>query len=288
MMKRTNSIKESFGSRLFDAVNAVFFVLIGLIVLIPLLKVLSDSMDAATSYGINLIPRNFSLIAYENILTNTSMRNPFFVSIYTTVIGTAIGLLATTLGAYVLSQKTLPGRKYIVSYVMFTMIFNGGLVPTYLVLRGLKLTNTLWSIILPMAVNVYNIILMKNFFDQLPQSLMEAAEIDGCTPFQIFLRIVLPLSLPALASIGLFFAVSYWNEFFNYVMYITNTNLYNFQVKLRELVIDSQNMSGGKQIVNLKTMQNAAIVVAVLPFVLVYPFCQKYFISGLTMGAVKE
>lgn len=286
--KNKNAIRESVGSRIFDVCNVVFFVLVALVMLVPLLKVLSDSFDAATSYGINLIPRNFTTEAYQTIIANTGMRNPFFVSVYTTILGTFLGLLVSCISAYVLLQKAMPGRKFIVGFIMFTMIFNGGLIPTYLVLRELNLLNTLWAIILPMALNVYNTILMKNFFEQIPPSLLESAEIDGCSPFRTFLRIVLPLSTPALASIGLFFAVGYWNEFFSYVMYITDTGLYNFQVKLRELVIENQNMSGGRVIVNLKTMQNAAIVVATVPFMIIYPFCQKYFVQGLTMGAVKE
>lgn len=286
--KRNNRIKESLGSRIFDIINIIFFLVVSAAMIIPILKVLSDSLDEATSYGINLIPKNFSTIAYQTILTNRGLYRPFIISVVTTIIGTVLGLLIVTISAYVLIQKEMPGRSFIVGFVMFTMIFNGGLVPTFLVLRQFKLANTLWAVILPLSLNVYNMILMKNFFEEIPPSLLESADIDGCTPFQTFWRIVLPLSKPALASIGLFFAIAFWNEFFSFVMYITDTDLYNFQVKLRELVIDSQNLDSGSMMVNLKTMQNAAIIVAILPFMFIYPFAQKYFVQGLTMGAVKE
>jgi putative aldouronate transport system permease protein len=160
--------------------------------------------------------------------------------------------------------------------IFFTMIFNGGLVPTYLLIRNIKLINTLWAVILPLALNVYNMVLMKNFFEQIPESLFEAAEIDGCSPMRIFWTIVLPLSKPALASIGLFFAVEYWNHFFNFVMYITDTSKYNFQIKLRELVLDSQNLAPGAEAIYGRTIQYAAVLVSMLPPMIV------------TMGAVKE
>ncbi|MDR3191916.1 MAG: ABC transporter permease subunit, partial [Treponema sp.] len=142
--------------------------------------------------------------------------------------------------------------------------------------------------LLPLSLNVYNMILMKNFFEQIPESLLESADMDGCTPFQAFYKIILPLSKPALASIGLFFAVAFWNEFFTFVMYITNTNLYNFQVKIRELILDSQNLQMADSTINLRQSQNAMIIVAIIPFMLIYPFCQMYFVQGVTMGAIKE
>jgi putative aldouronate transport system permease protein len=166
------------------------------------------------------------------------------------------------------------------------MVFSGGLIPTYLTMRSLRLINTLWVILLPGAVSVYNIILMRNFFEGIPGSLFESAELDGCTPVKVFISIVLPLSTPALASIGLFYAVGFWNEYTQYVLFITNTNLYNFQVKLRELVIDDQTLQGAQSF--SKAVQNAVVVMATLPFMLVYPFIQRYFVTGITMGSVKE
>lgn len=287
-MGNKNKIRESFSGRVFDVFNFLLFLAVGAAMVIPLLKVLSDSLDSAINVGINLIPKKFSVAAYQQIFMNRALLHPLQISVLTTVFGTFLGLAVCTIGAYVLTQRKMPGRRIFVGFVMFTMIFNGGLIPAYLTMRAFRLINTLWAVLLPLSLNVYNMILMKNFFEQIPESLLESADMDGCTPFQAFYKIVLPLSKPALASIGLFFAVAEWNEFFSYVMYITKTDLYNFQVKIRELILDSQALNSFEFVVNLKQSQNAMIVVAVLPFLIIYPFCQRYFVQGVTMGAVKE
>lgn len=288
-MKEKFSFRRGYAARsLFRIFEVTILLLLSLSMLIPLLKVLSDSMDKTTAYGINLIPRNFSLDAYKTIFTNKDLYMPFVISCLTTVVGTALGLLITTLGAYVLIHTNMVGRGFLAKFIFLTMIFDGGLVPTFLVLKGLGLTDTLGAILLPASLNVFNLILMRNFFDQLPNALFESAEIDGCTPMRTFMFIVLPLSLPALASIGLFFAVAYWNEFFSYVMYISDTTLYNFQVKMRELVINEQTLMDPSVIGFGNMVKNAAVIIAIIPFMFIYPFAQRYFVSGVTMGAVKE
>lgn len=274
----------------FKICNITFFILISIIMLIPILKVISDSFDAQGGYGISLIPHSFTVSAYQMIFTDKELFNPFLISIFTTIFGVALSLFLTTMGAYVLLQKDMPGNKLFTWLFFITMIFSGGMVPGYLLIKELHMMNTLWAVILPASLNVYNIILMKSFFESLPASLMEAAAIDGCTPFGIFIKIVLPLSKPALASIGLFIGVAYWNEFFSYVMYITNTDLMNFQVKLRDIVLNStdlQNSSSSSQTLMSETVQNASVVVSMIPPILAYPFCQKYFTAGVTLGAVK-
>lgn len=291
-MKDKFSFKKEYRARtIFRIFNVMLLVITMLIMIVPILKIISDSLDATSSYSMNIIPRKITFGAYIKIFSSKELRTPFMVSMYTTVVGTALGLLLTTLGAYVLLQKQMPGNRFFTWTIFFTMIFNGGLVPTYLLIKNLGLMNNLWAVILPLSFNVYNLILMKSFFEGIPSSLMEAAEIDGCTPIGIFWRIVLPLSKPALASIGLFFAVDYWNHFFNFVMYITDTNKYNFQVKLRSLVLDSDNLqnanSDGNSVFG-KTMENAAVIVSMIPPMILYPFCQKYFVQGVTLGAVKE
>jgi putative aldouronate transport system permease protein len=287
-MEEKFSFKEGYrGRAIFRIVNVMFLVLVMAIMIVPILKIFSDSLDTTGNYGLRLIPKNPSFYAYKTIFTTTALYRPFMVSLYTTAVGTVIGLLLTTLGAYVLIQKDMPGRPFFVWMIFFTMIFDGGLVPTYLLMRDIKLMNSLWAVILPLAINVYNMVLMKNFFEQIPESLFEAAEIDGCSPMRIFWSIVLPLSKPALASIGLFFAVEYWNHFFNFVMFITDTTKYNFQIKLRELVLDSTNIQTSEAVYG-KTIQYAAVIVSMLPPMIIYPFCQKYFVQGVTMGAVKE
>ena len=211
----------------FDYVLLLIFVLISIIMIIPIYKVLIDSLDLRTAYGMKLIPEEFGLEGYISVFTNPTLYRPFLVSCFTTVAGTFAGLAISTLGAYVLIQWKMPGRNFFANMLLFTMIFNGGMIPTYLVMKNLHLTNTLWVVILLPAINVYNMVLMRNFFEGIPTSLFESAEIDGCSPMRIFFGIVLPLSKAALTAIGLMFAVSYWNDYTNYKLYITNENLYN-------------------------------------------------------------
>ena len=271
----------------FDYVLVLIFVLICFIMIIPIYKVLIDSLDLRTAYGMKLFPEEFGLAGYESVFTNPTLYRPFLVSCLTTVAGTFCGLAISTLGAYVLIQWNMPGRNFFANLLLFTMIFNGGMIPTYLVMRSLHLTNTLWVVILLPAINVYNLLLMRNFFEGIPGSLFESAEMDGCSPMRIFFQIVLPLSKAALTAIGLMFAVSYWNDYTNYKLYITNENLYNFQMKLRSVIMGSDlpTAVGGA---TENTVKNAAVIVAILPFMIIYPFCQQYFIQGVNIGAVKE
>lgn len=290
-MKKKFSFKKEYRAKtIFDIFNMLFFLLIMIAMLIPIWKVCVDSVSQITSTtDINLWPKDFTLQAYEIIFSKKTLWHPFWVSIYTTVVGTFLGLLMSTIGAYILIQKDMPGVKIFSWLFMFTMIFNGGLVPTFLVIVDLGLYDSVWGVVIPLAMNVYNLVLMRSFFEQLPASLFEAAEIDGCSPFGIFIKIVLPLSKPALASIGLFFAVAYWSEYFHYVLYVTSNDNNNFQVKLRELVLTDEPIPEAKDAgLSSETMKNAAIIVNILPFAIIYPFCQKYFVTGITLGAVKE
>lgn len=271
----------------FDYALVVIFILISFIMIVPIYKVLIDSVDLKTAYGMKLFPERFGMAGYVSVFTNPTLYKPFLVSCFTTVIGTITGLTIATLGAYVLIQWKMPGRTLFANLMLFTMIFSGGMIPTYLVMKTLHLTNTLLVVILMPAINVYNMVLMRNFFEGIPSSLFESAEIDGCSPMGIFLKIVLPLSKAALTAIGLMYAVSYWNDYTHYKLYITNDNLYNFQMKLRSVIMGSDlpHAIGGA---TENTVKNAAVIVAILPFMIIYPFCQKYFIQGVNIGAVKE
>ena len=273
--------------KIFDIVLIVIFTVFSLAMIIPVYKVLVDSFDLKTAYGMKLFPERFGLAGYKSIFTNPTMLRPFLISCYTTVMGTVMGLLISVLGAYVLIQWKMPGRAFVANVLLFTMIFNGGMIPTYLVMKEFHLTNNLWGVILLPAINVYNLVLMKNFFEGIPVSLMESAEIDGCSHFRILYKIVLPLSKAALASIGLMYAVGYWNDYTNYKLYITNSNLYNFQMKLRDLIMGSD-LPSAVEGATENTVKNAAVIVAILPFMIIYPFCQKYFVQGVYIGAVKE
>lgn len=271
----------------FDYMLVIIFVIISLIMIIPIYKVLIDSFDLKTAYGMKLFPEKFGMAGYVSVFTNPTLYKPFLVSCFTTVVGTFTGLAIATLGAYVLIQWKMPGRTLFANIMLFTMIFNGGMIPTYLIMKSLHMTNTLFVVILLPAINVYNMVLMRNFFEGIPASLFESAEIDGCSPMGIFFKIVLPLSKAALTAIGLMYAVSYWNDYTNYKLYITNENLYNFQMKLRSVILGSDlpHAIGGA---TENTVKNAAVIVAILPFMIIYPFCQKYFIQGVNIGAVKE
>ena len=273
--------------KIFDIVLIVIFTVFSLAMIIPVYKVLVDSFDLKTAYGMKLFPERFGLAGYKSIFTNPTMLRPFLISCYTTVMGTVMGLLISVLGAYVLIQWKMPGRAFVANVLLFTMIFNGGMIPTYLVMKEFHLTNNMWGVILLPAINVYNLVLMKNFFEGIPVSLMESAEIDGCSHFRILYKIVLPLSKAALASIGLMYAVGYWNDYTNYKLYITNSNLYNFQMKLRDLIMGSD-LPSAVEGATENTVKNAAVIVAILPFMIIYPFCQKYFVQGVNIGAVKE
>ena len=272
--------------KLFTIINYIIFAIISLIIIIPLFKVFIDSIDAQATYGFNLWPKQATLAGYQRILQNSTIYKPFIISCITTVAGTFLGLLLSTLGAYVLIQFEMPGRTAFSYILLFTMIFNGGMVPTYLTLRDLHLVDTLWAVILPLSINVYNLVLMRNFFEGIPQSLFEAASIDGCSPLKTFLIIVLPLSKAALASIGLMFGVAFWNDYTNFKLYISSQSLYNFQMKLRSMVMESNIISDSD--VYMTTLKNAVIIVAIIPFMIIYPFCQKYFVTGVNVGAVKE
>lgn len=282
-----NANKKRKKIKIFPIVNAIIFVIICLFILVPMWKVLVDSLDAKTSYGMRLWPKDFSIDGYKVILNYESLFKPFLVSIITTIAGTFIGLVLSTLGAYVLIQFNMPGRNLFSFLLLFTMIFSGGMIPSFLVMQNLKLIDTLWAVILPLGINVYNLVLMRNFFEGIPTGLFEAAQIDGCSPMGMFFKIVLPLSKAALASIGLMFAVGFWNDYTNFKIYIQKSSLYNFQQKLRNLIMDGDTPNFSENI-SQNTLLNAAVMVAIIPFMIIYPFCQKYFVKGVNIGAVKE
>ncbi len=273
-------------TKLFPVFNSIIFVIFALIIMIPIYKVLIDSIDGAANPTLTLLPKKFTLQAYKDIITRTSLRTPFLISVITTLAGTFLGLTLSTLGAYVLIQFEMPGRNLFAYLLLFTMIFQGGMIPTFLAIKSLGLLNSLGSVILPLSINVYNLVLMRNFFEGIPGSLFEAAEIDGCSPMAIFIKIVLPLSKAAIASIGLMFSVLFWNDYTNFKLYISNPKLFNFQLKLRSMFDEgsiTESVYYGET-----TAQSSAVIVAILPFMIIYPFCQKYFVQGVNVGAVKE
>lgn len=272
---------------IFVICNTIFLTLLCIAMLIPILKVLSDSFDAVGSYELRFLPKVMTLGAYRLIISSDTLLRPFFVSLFVTTVGTFLALFISTMCAYCLVQKQMPGRNFFTYMILITMIFNGGMIPTYLVMKDLHLLNTLWSIILPATCNTYNIILLKNFFSTIPQGVVESAEIDGCTPMMVYTKIVLPLSKAGLAAIGLFYAVHFWNMYFQYIIYIDNDKLYNFQVRLREIIQLDDVVQDGGMAIYPGSVKNAAIIVSIIPVMILYPFLQKHFVKGVNLGAIK-
>lgn len=272
---------------IFAVINYIVFILIGLLILIPIWKVLVDSLNRVGVYQFRLWPRDFTIDGYLTIIQTTALFKPFLNSVITTLAGTLLGLVLSTLGGYVLIQFEMPGRNLLAYFLLFTMIFSGGMIPEYLVMKQLGLVDNLWILVLKHGMNVYNLVLMRNFFEGVPASLYEAAKIDGCSPMGIFFKIVLPLSKAALASIGLMFAVTVWNDYSTVQIYITSPDQTNFQYKLRSMIMSGDTPTTSYN-VSQTTLFNAGIIAAILPFMILYPFLQKYFVTGVNIGAVKE
>ncbi|MCM1182457.1 MAG: carbohydrate ABC transporter permease [Roseburia sp.] len=271
----------------FDVVNYIVFILVGLIIIVPIWKVVVDSLNKVGVYQFRLWPDSFTLDGYRTIIETKLLRTPFVISVVSTLLGTLLGLVLSTLGGYVLVQFEMPGRNIFAYILLFTMIFSGGMIPEYLVMKQLHLVNNWWILVVKHGMNVYNLVLMRNFFEGIPGSLYEAAKIDGCSPMGIFFKIVLPLSKAALASIGLMFSVAVWNDYSTVKIYITDPTQVNFQYKLRNMVMDGDTPTTSYE-VSQTTLFNAGIIAAVLPFMVLYPFLQKYFVKGVNIGAVKE
>ena len=289
--------EKSFWNRLFDVSNYFFILSITLLALIPLVHVLSVSLStpsAATGGYVTFWPIGFSLNAYEAIFKTQSVFRAFIISVERTVFGTILSMFLTVITAYPLSKTPheLKGRNIFIWIFVFTMLFNGGMIPRFMVIRNLGLLNTIWALILPGAISVWNIILMMNFFKEVPKELEEAAILDGASPWQVLWKVVFPLSLPALATLALFTAVWHWNSWFDGMIYMTNSANYPLQTYLRTVVIQMNNVTLNVNATDVAKLSNrslhaAMIFVTTLPILVVYPFLQRYFVSGIKLGAVK-
>ncbi|MDF2959051.1 MAG: YtcP3 [Paenibacillus sp.] len=290
-------IRQSLGSRFFDAVNAGILIAVALFAVIPFLFVLSGSFTASEELvrrGVVLFPTKFSMDGYKYIFSTKTIIWSLGVTVFITVAGTLINLFFTTLTAYPLARNEFVGRRPIMLLVLFTMLFSGGMVPTFLVVKSFGLLNSYWSLLIPGAISAFNLIILRNFFQQLPDGLEESAKIDGCNDLQILIRIVMPLSLPAMATFALFYAVGHWNTFFNAILYINDSTKWPIQVWLRQIVILSQGGIGDSQQMGSdyvappgEVIKMAVIVVSTVPILLVYPFLQKHFAKGVLLGSVK-
>ncbi|KRE98520.1 ABC transporter permease [Paenibacillus sp. Soil766] len=285
---------KTIGNRIFDLINCALLLIIALVCVLPFVYVLAVSFTSPSEVargGMILWPKEWSLASYRYIFSTNTLFRSMLVSIYITVVGTLINLLFTALMAYPLAKANLRGRQFILLAVLFTMLFGGGMIPTYFVVKSLHLTNTLWSLMIPSAISAFNLIVLKNFFQQIPDGLEDSARIDGCNDVSVLFRIVLPLSLPAMATFGLFYAVGHWNQFFNAILYINDNTKWPIQVLLREIVILASSSIGDNTIdtteIQPLTIRMAVIVFATIPILLVYPFLQKHFAKGVMLGSVK-
>lgn len=295
----SNAIKISLGEKLFSVFNYVFFILLGLTTIFPFINLIAKSLSgeaAVVSGKVTLLPVDLQFGTYRYVIENSMFLNAFKVSVTVTIVGTALALFMTTLAAYPLSKPRLRGRKWFILMYIFTMLFSGGLIPTYLLMQYLHLTNTLPVLFLPAMVSVYNMLIIKSYFEGLPDELEESAKIDGASNLTILWRIILPLSLPVLATIALFFAVHFWNDYVTSLIYINSANLKPLQLYLKELFVSSSDvfLRTGQEInvdaamnASPQAIQAASIILATLPILLIYPFLQKYFVKGVLIGSVK-
>ncbi|MCM3785996.1 carbohydrate ABC transporter permease [Neobacillus mesonae] len=286
---------RTLGGRLFSSVNFILLTVIALVTVLPFVHVVAGSFTTSAEMAAKkfvLIPTDWSLDAYKFIFSTNTIFRAMLVSIGITVIGTLFSMLITSLMAYGLSRRDLDGRKVIMFMVVFTMLFSGGMIPTFLVVKELGLIDTYAALILPSAISAFNMIILKNFFQNIPEGLEESAKIDGCSDFGILFRIVLPLSMPAIATISLFYAVTYWNTYMSAILYLNESKMWPIQVLLRQIVVLASGMDYSSELDSSvpppdQAVKMAVIVVATLPILMVYPFLQKHFAKGAMLGSIK-
>jgi putative aldouronate transport system permease protein len=299
LTKNNTAIKNSWDDKIFFFVNNSILFILFIAVLYPILYIFSASFsdpNAVITGKVVLFPVGFNLRGYEAVFQNPKIIDGYKNTIINTVLGTSFNLIMTILAAYPLSRENMVGRQFFMYLFTFTMLFNGGLIPNYLLIQNLGLINTRWSLIIPGAISVYHLVVAKTFFQTtIPDSLHEAATIDGCTHFNFLLKIVLPLSKPILAVLVLMYAVIHWNAYFDAFIYIKEQALYPLQLVLRDILI--QNAFDPSQIVDQETLEKlqgmaellkyAMIIVASVPVWILYPFVQKHFVKGVMIGAIK-
>jgi putative aldouronate transport system permease protein len=286
----------SRGERVLQGVNVVLLGLIAFATVFPVLYVVSVSltpMGVIARYGgFLVIPRQITFDAYKYLLSQNLIPRAYLNTLTITALGTVINMVLTTLMAYPLARRSLPGRNALLVFVLIPMLFSGGLIPLFILVKNLTLINTYWAVVLPGAISSYNLLVMKGFVEGLPEELFESAQLDGATDWTILLRLVLPLSRPVLATLGLFYGVGHWNGFWYPRMFLTDRKLQPLQVVLRDVLMDamSNEMEEVLEYVQLlpgETLKMAAVLLSVLPLLLVYPFLQKYFTKGVLLGSIK-
>ena len=291
-------MKESKGDRAFTIFNYIFLAIVAVVVLYPLIFVLSASLsnpEYVISGDLWLWPKEFTVEAYEKVFQNPDIINGFINTLKYTFFGTLLNIVMTICAAYPLSRRNLKGKGFIMAFMVFTMFFSGGLIPTYLLIRDLGMINTFWVMIIPNAVAVWNIIIMRTFFQSIPFEIEESAMIDGAGNFRILWSIVLPLSLPVMAVMVLFYAVGHWNSYFQALIYLQDQDKFPLQLILRQILIQGQaddmikatSESFLAQKLSVEGLKYAVLIVANLPMLMLYPFLQRYFVKGLMIGSLK-
>lgn len=299
-MASKKKMKTSLGDRISQIAIDILMIVLTLITIYPMLYVLfasfSDPVKFATNTGLLIGPAGFSTLGYKAVMGMKTIWRGYRNTLFYVVAGTSINMILTILGAYVTSRKFML-RRPVMLMMIFTMYFSGGMIPTYLVIKDMGLTGTVWSILLPGCVSVYNLIVLRTGFESIPSSLIEAAEIDGANDLTILTRVVLPLSTASLATIVLFYAVGRWSEWYHAMVYLeSNRSLYPLQMMLRELLLQGQNMETAVDAVGVSSAEAllvkeitkyAVVIISTVPVLIIYPFVQKYFVKGVMVGAVK-
>jgi putative aldouronate transport system permease protein len=291
-------IKESFGDRALKVLMYIVITLFAIFCLLPFATVVSSSFDSENSilkYGYGIWPREFSMTAYHLIFRDDTIYRAYGVTLFVTLVGTALAMIVTSAIAYPLSVKSLKYRNAINFYMYFTLLFHGGLVSSYLLIsKYLHMKDTIWVLIIPALVSPWNMFLLRNFFKSIDESLAESAKIDGANDLYILFRIILPISMPAIATIGLFYALAFWNKWFEAMLYISDRELFPLQYLIMRIMNNAEFANELSSMINLPnfvvptyTTRLATTVVTIGPIVFLYPFLQKYFVKGLMVGAVK-
>lgn len=289
--------RRTWGGHLFDGFNVVLMILLSAVTLYPLLYVvfasMSDPGQLMQARGLLLFPAGFSLDAYRAVLHNPMILSSYWNTLIYVVTGTAINMAMTCLAAYALSRKNVFWNHPVMIMIVITMFFQGGLIPTYLLVKNLGMIDTMWALVLPPAMSAWNMIIMRTAFQNVPVSLEESARLDGANDFTILMRIVIPLSLPVLAVMVLFYGVAHWNSWFSALIYLRTRDLYPLQMVLREILIQNDTNSMMKafesdRLAIGETIKYATIIVATIPILVLYPFLQKYFVKGVLIGSLKE
>jgi len=294
-MARNYFSRRTPGDIIFSVVINVFIIFVVVITLYPFIFIASASISDSGAVGrmeVWLLPKGINFNAYQRVLRDEQLLISYKNTIWYVLVGTIINLVMTTTMAYPLSRRRFHGRRFIMIAVTFTMFFSGGIIPTFILVRNLGMINTRWALVIPSAISTYNLIITRSFFENIPESLHEMATIDGAGEFRIFIQMIIPLSMPILATLILFYAVRQWNTYFNAMLYLSRDALYPLQLFLRRILLlyEANNMMLDVQVDKndlSRTIRYATIMIATLPIICVYPFVQKYFVKGVMIGAIK-